>query len=88
MAWLRYLLYFLLIGLITWMLTQLEVWYPGSLRLQVFVSATDSLGTSEFSPLEMIQPLIIAVCGLLMGWVALNYPSQRPLAFPFGGLAT
>ena len=87
MAWLRYLLYFLLIGLITWMLTQLEVWYPGSLRLQVFVSGTDTLGTSEYSPLEMIQPFIIAVCGLLMGWVALNYPSQRPLAFPFGGLA-
>jgi len=87
MAWFRYLLYFLLIALITWMLTQLEVVYPGSLRLQVFIGDGDVLGTSEYSPIEMIQPLILAVCGLLMGWVALNIPSQRPLAFPFGGLA-
>ncbi|MDH3747052.1 MAG: hypothetical protein OER97_02500 [Gammaproteobacteria bacterium] len=87
MAWFRYLLYFLLIALITWMLTQLEVVYPGSLRLQVFTGEGDVLGTSEFSPVEMIQPLILAVCGLLMCWVALNFPSQRPLAFPFGGLA-
>lgn len=87
MAWFRYLLYFLLITLITWLLTQLEVFYPGSLRLQVFVGETDVLGTSEFSPLEMIQPLILIVCGLLMGWVAIHFPSQRPLAFPLGGLA-
>lgn len=87
MAWFRYLLYFLLIALITWLLTQLEVFYPGSLRLQVFVGDADVLGTSEFSPLEMIQPLILIVCGLLMGWVAIHFPSQRPLAFPLGGLA-
>ena len=87
MAWLRYLLYFLLITLIMAMLTQLEIAYPGSLRLQVFTGATDALGTSEFSPLEMIQPLILIVCGLLMGWVAMNYVLQRPVAFAFGGLA-
>ncbi len=87
MAWIRYLLYFLLITLITAMLTRLEIAYPGSLRLQVFTSATDALGTSEYSPLEMIQPLILIVCGLLMGWVAMNHVSQRPVAFAFGGLA-
>lgn len=87
MAWLRYLLYFLLIALVTWLLTQIEIFYPGSLRLQVFVDDTDTLGTSEYSPIEMIQPFMLAVCGLLAGWVALNVPSQRPLAFPLGGLA-
>ncbi len=87
MAWIRYLLYFLLITLITAMLTRLEIAYPGSLRLQVFTGATDVLGTSKYSPLEMIQPLILIVCGLLMGWVAMNHVSQRPVAFAFGGLA-
>lgn len=87
MAWIRYLLYFVLIALITALLTQLEVRYPGSLRMQVFVDETDVLGTSEFSPIEIIQPLILLVCGLLMGWVAIYYPAQRPVAFPFGGLA-
>jgi hypothetical protein len=87
MAWIRFLLYFFLITLITATLTRLEIAYPGSLRLQVFTGATDALGTSEFSPLETIQPLILIVCGLLMGWVAMNYVSQRPVAFAFGGLA-
>ncbi len=87
MAWLRYLLYFILIALITAMLTRLEIAYPGSLRLQVFTGEGDVLGTSEYSPLEMIQPLILIVCGLLMGWVAMNYVLQRPVAFLFGGFA-
>jgi len=87
MAWIRYLLYLSLITLITATLTRLEIAYPGSLRLQVFTGVTDALGTSEFSPLEMIQPLVLIVCGLLMGGVAMNYVSQRPVAFAFGGLA-
>jgi len=87
MAWIRYLLYFLLVAVITATLTQLEIAYPGSLRLQVFANEADVLGTSEFSPIEMMQPLILIVCGLLMGWVAMNFVSQRPVAFPLGGLA-
>lgn len=87
MAWIRYLLYFLLVAAITAMLTQLEIAYPGSLRLQVFTDEFDVLGTSEYSPVEMIQPMILIVCGLLMAWVAVNFVSQRPVAFLFGGLA-
>ena len=34
-----------------------------------------------------MQPLILAICGLLLAWVAQYCPSQRPIAFPFGGLA-
>jgi hypothetical protein len=75
------------VALITATLTQLEIAYPGSLRLQVFANEADVLGTSEFSPIEMMQPLILIVCGLLMGWVAMNFVSQRPVALPFGGLA-
>ncbi|MDJ0907700.1 MAG: hypothetical protein QNI99_00795 [Woeseiaceae bacterium] len=87
MAWIRYLLYFLGITLLTGLLTWLEVTYPGSLRLHVFVDAGDTLGTSEFSPVELMQSWILIVCGLLIGWVAYHYAWQRPIAFPFGGLA-
>lgn len=87
MAWIRYLVYFLLITGVTWALSALEVTYPGSLKLQVFTDAGDRLGTSEYSPIEIIQPLVLMVCGMIMGWVALHYPLQRPLALPFGGLA-
>ena len=87
MAWIRYLLYFLLVASITAIFCVLEIAYPGSLRLHEFVGPDDPLGTSEYSPIEMIQPLVLIVCGLLMAWVALNYVSQRPVAFGFGGLA-
>lgn len=87
MAWIRYVLYFFGVALLTWILTQLETSFPGTLKLHVFVSESDKLGTSEFSPLEMIQPLMLGSCGLLMAWVTRFCPSQRPIAIPFGGLA-
>jgi len=87
MALVRYLLYILGIGLVTWLLTGLEMTAPGSLRLYVFAYPGDTLGTSEYSPVEIIQLGILVVCGLLYAWVAMNCPSQRPIAFMFGGLA-
>jgi hypothetical protein len=87
MAWIRYLAYFVAIAFITWALTQLELSSPGSLKLHILMSETDVYGTSEFSPVEIIQAIILGVCGVILGWVAKYCPSQRPLAFPLGGLA-
>jgi hypothetical protein len=87
MVWPRYLLYFVGIALIAWMLTQLEISFPGSLHMQLVLNAGDALGTSEFSPVELIQPLILAACGLLMAWVGRHCSSQRPIAAPFGAIA-
>ena len=83
----RYILYFLGIALLTWLLTQLEIMAPGSLKLHIFVHPSDTLGTSEYSPVEIIQVGILAVCGVLHAWVALKCVSQRPVALPFAGLA-
>jgi len=87
MAWIRYLLYFVGVALVTGLLTQLEVAFPGSLKLHVVLHEDDQFGTSEFSPIEFIQPLILVICGLMMLWVARHCPSQRPVALPFAGLA-
>ena len=87
MAWVRYVLYFAGVAGVTFALTQLEINFPGSLKLHVIVNESDQFGTSEFSPIEIIQPIILGVCGLLMALVAKHCPSQRPIAFPFGGLA-
>ena len=87
MAWVRYILYFFGVACITCMLTQLAISFPGSLKLHVMVNESDQFGTSEFSPVEIIQPFILLICGLLMAWVAKYCPTQRPIAFPFGGLA-
>ena len=81
------MLYFLGVAFITWLLTQLEIAFPGSLKLHVIINEGDVYGTSEFSPIEIIQPLMLGICGLLMAWVAKYCPSQRPIALPFGGLA-
>ena len=87
MAWFRYPLYFIAIAFVTWALTQMEIASPGSLKLHVVIDASDVYGTSEFSPVEIIQAIILAVCGAIMGWVARYCPSQRPIAFAFGGMA-
>lgn len=87
MAWIRYLVYFIGIALVTWALTQMELASPGSLRLHILLDENDVFGTSEFSPVEIIQAIILGACGVIMGWVARYCPSQRPIAFLFGGLA-
>jgi len=87
MAWIRYIFYFIGVALVTWMLTQLEISFPGSLKLHVFVNEGDQFGTSEFSPVEIIQLIILGVCGLLMMWVTKYCPSQRPVAILFGAVA-
>jgi len=87
MVWLRYVVYFIAIAFVTWALTQMEISAPGSLKLHLVLSDTDVYGTSEFSPVEIIQAIILAVCGLIMGWIARYCPSQRPIAFAFGGMA-
>ena len=87
MTWFRYLVYFIAIAFITWALTQMEISSPGSLKLHIVLSDSDVFGTSEFSPFEIIQAIILAACGAIMGWVARYCPSQRPIAFGFGGMA-
>jgi hypothetical protein len=87
MGWVRYILYFFGIAGLTALLTRLEVAYPGTLRLHEYVNYGDVYGTSEFSPIEFIQLLILFFCGLIMGRVTMISHTQRPLAFLFGGLA-
>ena len=83
----RYFLYISGIAFFTWFLTWMEISSPGSLLFFVTEGVGDTVGTSEFSPVEIIQPGILTLCGLLYAWVARDCPSQRPIAFAFGGCA-
>jgi len=87
MIWLRYFLYFVTVAFVTWALTQMEISSPGSLKLHVILNESDRFGTSEYSPVEIIQAIILGGCGAIMWWVARYCPSQRPLAILFGGMA-
>ncbi|MCO4812755.1 MAG: hypothetical protein KC572_14230 [Gammaproteobacteria bacterium] len=87
MVWIRYIVYFASIVAVTWALMQMELASPGSLKLHILVDDADILGTSEYSPIEIIQAIILGSCGVIMAWVARFCPSQRPIAFLFGGMA-
>ena len=87
MPWLRYIFYFVTVAFVTWALTQMELASPGSLKLHILLSDSDRFGTSEFSPVEIIQAIILLACGAIMGWVAKHCLSQRPLAILFGSMA-
>ena len=87
MALLRYFFYMIGIAGFTWILTQMEISAPGSLLFYVSEGPDDPFGTSEYSPVEIIQPAMLTICGLLYAWVARDCPSQRPIAFAFGGFA-
>ncbi len=87
MVWLRFALYFLGITTLTWLLTAVEIQFPGSLRLYVFVEGGNGTGTSEFSAIELVQPMLLLAGAALMAWIARFCPTQQPLAIVFGGLA-
>lgn len=80
-------MYFVAICVVFAALTRFEVHYPGFLNFQVFLSPADSLGTSEYSPIELMQPLILLACCAMLLWVSLNCPTQRTIAVAFGGLS-
>lgn len=83
----RYLVYTGVIVVITGVFVLSEINHPGSMRLLVFDSAADTLGTSEYSPVEMLHVLLLFACTLVLFAVAYVYPEQRPIAFLFGGIA-
>jgi hypothetical protein len=87
MLFIRYITYFVAIALVMALLTRLEISFPGALRLQTFAGPADVIGTSEYSPVEIIQSLILVICGSLLGWTAKHCPSQRPVAILFVGVA-
>ncbi len=83
----RYLVYTAVVIALTGLFVLAEINEPGSMRLLVFESPNDTLGTSEYSPVEMMHIAVLALCALLYAAVAYTYPAQRPIAFLFGGIA-
>ncbi len=77
----RYILYLAGFALVLVLVTSMETGAPGSLG---FDPTPDRSG---FAPLQIMQVVVLLVCGLLYVWVAANCPSQRPIAIPFCGFA-
>ena len=80
MLWHSTLLYCIAIAFVTWTLTQMELASPGSLKLHLVLNDTDRFDISEYSPIEIIQAIILVVCSVIMAWVAQNRITQQPMA--------
>ena len=87
MVLLRYVLYIIGMAAFAGVFAWVEISSPGALKLHIVESAGDVYGTSEHSPVEKVQVALLAICVVLYGWVARDCPSQRPIAFVFGGIA-
>ena len=87
MTILRFAIYIIGLAILVVVLTQLETSFPGILQVQTFVDTDSPLHLIEYSPLQVVQLGMLLICGLLLALVARNQPSQRPVAFLFGGIA-
>jgi hypothetical protein len=87
MLLIRYIAYFIGVALVVFLLARLEISFPGSLQLDSIGNASDVASARKFSPIGIVQSLLLVICGLLQWWVALHCHSQRPIAILFSGLA-
>ena len=78
----RYLLYALGVTAVTIILMVLAVRLPGGLALQHTVIGM-SIPTSEFSPIEILQNLLLIFCAGSFAWIALRDRLRRPMAVAF-----
>ena len=67
----RYLGYALLVMAVTSAMLGLAYWLPGSLQFDRLVPGINVL-TSEFSPVELLQNVLLLWCLAAFGWIALR----------------
>jgi hypothetical protein len=81
----RYLGYALIVMVITTALLSLAYWSPGSMRFDHYVPDLNVV-TSEFSPVEVLQNILLLWSAAAFGWIALRDRLRRPLAIVFVAL--
>ena len=78
----RYLGYALAVMAVTTTLLGLAHWLPGSLQFDRMVPGITAR-TSEFSPIELLQNLLLLGCIAAFSWIALRDRLRRTLAIAF-----
>jgi len=79
----RYLAYALGVSLVTMLIMLLGARLPGGLQFDREVSG---MVTSELSPVELLQNLLLIFCASVFGWIAFRDRLRRPMAVGFGML--
>ena len=85
MIWKRFLTYFVAVLVVAATLAVAEAWFPGFIRIYEFRSPVEVRGTSEFSPVEILQAGCLFVSGVLMLGIARRSRTYRTLAIGIGG---
>ncbi len=83
---LRYFAYATLIAGAAAGLLWVALHWPGGLLLNFVVSEEDTLGTSEFSPVEQLQHLLLLLSAGIFAWVAIRDRLRRPMCVGFVAL--
>jgi hypothetical protein len=81
----RYLGYALLVMVVTSAMLGLAYWLPGSLQFDRLVPGIN-VRTSEFSPVELLQNVLLLWCLAAFGWIALRDRLRRPLTVAFAAM--
>jgi len=80
---LRYFAYATLIAGAAAGLLWVALRWPGGLLLNFVVGEEDTLGTSEFSPVEQLQHLVLLLSAGIFAWVAIRDRLRRPMCVGF-----
>ena len=80
---LRYFAYATLIAGAAAGLLWMALRWPGGLLLNFVVGEEDTLGTSEFSPVEQLQHLLLLLSAGIFAWVAIRDRLRRPMCVGF-----
>jgi len=80
---LRYFAYATLIAAAAAGLLWMALRWPGGLLLNFVVGEEDTLGTSEFSPVEQLQHLLLLLSAGIFAWVAIRDRLRRPMCVGF-----
>ena len=81
----RYLAYALAVALVTSALLGFAHWFPDSMHFARLVPGIND-PTSEFSPIELLQVVLLLGSACAFGWVALRDRLRRPLALAIAAL--
>jgi hypothetical protein len=76
----RYLLYALGVAAVTVLIMALAMRLPGGLQFDREISG---MTTSELSPVELLQNLLLMFCAGAFGWIAYRDRLRRPMAVGF-----
>ena len=78
----RYALYAFVVALGSIAMMLAAVQMPGGLQFERNVAGV-GLPTSEFSPVELLQNVLLLICTSLFGWIASRDRLRRPMALAF-----